>query len=99
MNAGLQDKYRVERHDGRDAPGHKHAQCFMFVLDVTHDPAATAALSAYCDAAVTQRPQLVLDLYQSMGWSEHSPTYRLALSQISPRCDAACSSAEPVLPN
>lgn len=44
---GLYEKFRVERTDGRSAPGEKHADCEYFVLDLTHDPHALPALEAY----------------------------------------------------
>lgn len=43
-------KYEVRRTDGTDAPGGKHHGCALFVLDLTHDRAARAALRAYIDS-------------------------------------------------
>lgn len=59
---GLGRKYHVVRLDGRDKPDEHHHGCSLFVLDLTHDPAARAALIAYCAAARVARPALVQDL-------------------------------------
>lgn len=59
---GLGRKYHVVRLDGTDGTGGKHHGCDLFVLDLTHDPAARAALIAYCAAAYRARPALVADL-------------------------------------
>lgn len=59
---GLHAKYRVERLDGRSAPGEKHHGCYYFVLDVDHDPYAVPALQAYVDACGIDYPKLALDL-------------------------------------
>lgn len=59
---GLYDKYTVTRLDGRDRPGEKHDGCRYFVLDVTHDPYAPAALRAYVEACRAERPALAADL-------------------------------------
>lgn len=48
---GLYGKFRIERTDGKSAPGEKHDGCFYFVLDVAHDPHALPALAAYADSA------------------------------------------------
>lgn len=47
---GMYLKYHVYRADGTDRPGGKHHGCQLFVLDVTHDPYAKAALQAYAQA-------------------------------------------------
>lgn len=59
---GLYNKFRVERTDGSSAPGGKHHGCDYFVLDLTHDPYAVAALLAYADACDAAYPQLASDL-------------------------------------
>ncbi len=59
---GLLHKYDVVRTDGSSAPGGKHDSCAYFVLDMTHDPHAQPALTAYADDAEQQRPSLVADL-------------------------------------
>lgn len=46
-DAKIHGKYRVERTDGSSEPGGKHHECVYFVLDVTHDEHAIAALRAY----------------------------------------------------
>lgn len=59
---GLYDKFRVQRVDGADAPGGKHEGCEYFVLDVTHDPHAQAALMAYAQSCKLTHPKLSADL-------------------------------------
>ena len=45
---GLYDKYEIRRNEGGDVePGDKHYKCRYFVLDLTHDPLAKAAIIAY----------------------------------------------------
>lgn len=44
---GLYKKFRVERTDGRSAPGEKHHGCDYFILDMMHDRHALAAIAAY----------------------------------------------------
>lgn len=60
---GLFWKYVVKRNDGKDAPGEKHAECDLFVLDLTHDPFARQAILAYIYACQEEYPQLALDLF------------------------------------
>jgi hypothetical protein len=59
---GLYPKFQVFRADGRDAPGHKHDRCGYFVLDLTHDPHASAALKAYANALPKEFQALAIDL-------------------------------------
>jgi hypothetical protein len=59
---GLYRKYDVRRTDGSDAPGGKHHGCDYFVLDVSHDQAARAALAAYAGAIKATHPQLADDM-------------------------------------
>lgn len=47
---GIYDKFTVTRNDGKDAPGEKHENCQYFVLDLTHDPHAPAAIKAYAES-------------------------------------------------
>jgi hypothetical protein len=61
-NVGLVHKYRVERTDGSSAPGGKHTDCEYFVLDLTHDKHAKAALLAYAASCRVEYPQLAEDL-------------------------------------
>lgn len=59
---GLYQKFRVERTDGRSAPGEKHAECRYFVLDLDHDEFALPAVEAYADACESAHPELAADL-------------------------------------
>ena len=59
---GLYRKFDVRRVDGSDAKGKRHHGCSYFVLDVTHDPFAAAALDAYADACDQALPALAADL-------------------------------------
>ncbi|MGE5523418.1 MAG: hypothetical protein ACM3SS_06875, partial [Rhodospirillaceae bacterium] len=59
---GLYHKFNVERTDGSSAPGGKHHGCDYFVLDMTHDAFAKAALTAYADACEKEYPLLADDL-------------------------------------
>ena len=56
------NKFRVERTDGKSAPGEKHDGCFYFVLDLDHDPHARPAIAAYADACERTHPTLAADL-------------------------------------
>lgn len=57
---GLYDKFNVTRTDGD--PDKRHISCQYFVLDVTHDPYANAALLAYEMACKKEYPLLAKDL-------------------------------------
>lgn len=60
---GLYAKYcKIERTDGRSAPGEDHEDCDYFVLDITHDPFALPALHAYANACESEYPELANDL-------------------------------------
>lgn len=59
---GLYRKYEVRRVDGSSEPGGKHAACEYFVLDLTHDPHANAALLAYVESCEQEYPKLAQDL-------------------------------------
>lgn len=59
---GLYEKYTVTRNDGSSEPGGKHHGCEYFVLDLTHDPHASAALRAYADSCAADYPLLAADL-------------------------------------
>ena len=61
-NKGLYQKFRVTRTDGRSEMGHKHAGCKYFVLDLTHDTHAPAAIRAYADSCRDEYPALAADL-------------------------------------
>jgi hypothetical protein len=69
-NRGLYGKFRVERTDGRSAPGEKHYGCRYFVLDLDHDEHAPAALIEYALSCQDEFPNLASDLLRMM----HEPT-------------------------
>ncbi len=54
----LQQKYYVERIDGRDLMGGDRLDSKYFVLDYVHDPYAIPALEAYALACYKQFPVL-----------------------------------------
>lgn len=64
---GLFRKFVVTRIDGSDHPGGKHCGCEYFVLDVTHDLHAKAALRAYAESCKTTHQQLSVDLFKRYG--------------------------------
>ena len=64
---GLFNKFIVTRTDGKSAPGQKHDGCDYFVLDITHDPHAQAALAAYANSCEADYPLLARDLRQKAG--------------------------------
>lgn len=61
---GLYNKFRVERTDGKSAPGEKHHECDYFVLDMDHDEHARAAIEAYVKSLedAKEYPALAADL-------------------------------------
>lgn len=59
---GLYGKFTVTRTDGKSAPGQKHDGCEYFVLDVTHDTHAHAALKAYAASCEAAYPLLAHDV-------------------------------------
>lgn len=59
---GLYEKFNILRTDGSSLPGGKHFECDYFVLDVTHDPHARAALKTYADSCRADYPLLAADL-------------------------------------
>lgn len=59
---GLYDKYSVTRTDGSDTAGGKHEDCCYFVLDLTHDPFAYAAVVTYARKCADKYPGLADDL-------------------------------------
>lgn len=70
MNAreqGLYPKFNVTRTDGRDAPGEKHHGAEYFVLNMSTDPHAIPALSAYAEACREEYPALAADLSRTIG--------------------------------
>ncbi len=64
---GLYDKYKlIWRADGQSGPGQKHDGCRYFVLDLTHDDHAQAALAAYADSCEADYPNLAADLRSAL---------------------------------
>jgi hypothetical protein len=62
VTRGLYHKFNIERTDGKSAPGEKHHGCDYFVLDLSHDEFAYAALQAYVSACKRKYPLLAEDL-------------------------------------
>ena len=60
-NTGLYRKFNVSRVDGRDAPGGDRHGAEYVVLDMTYDPNARAALTAYAAACAVEYPKLAAD--------------------------------------
>lgn len=63
---GLYRKFDVYRTDGSSRPGAKHHNCEYFVLDLSHDKHAEAALRAYADSCAGEFPRLAADLRQKL---------------------------------
>jgi len=61
-NTGIYCKFHVERVDGTSGQGKKHYGCEYFVLDLTHDPYAKAAILAYAGSCESIYPLLARDL-------------------------------------
>lgn len=59
---GMYQKYEVRRTDGSSEPGGKHDGCQYFVLDLTHDKYAGAAMMAYSRACYQDFPALSNEL-------------------------------------
>ncbi len=59
---GVFHKFDIRRVDGSDQRGGKHYGCRYFVLDMTHDAHAPAALLAYADSCSDTHPYLAADL-------------------------------------
>ena len=59
---GLFRKYEVKRIDGTDQGSGKHAGCEYFVLDISHDKHAHAALTAYALSAMSTNCDLARDM-------------------------------------
>lgn len=59
---GMYNKFYIERMDGQSAMGCKHDGCDYFVLDVTHDQHAKAALAAYANSCKADYPELAKDI-------------------------------------
>ncbi len=59
---GVFRKFDVRRMDGQHKEGCKHYECEYFVLDVTHDQHAKAALAAYAQNCSVTHPVLSKDM-------------------------------------
>lgn len=59
---GIYQKYSVQRVDGSSLPGGKHEGCDYFVLDLTHDAHARAAILAYARSCKLTHPKLSEEL-------------------------------------
>lgn len=59
---GLINKFTVIRNDGKSSEGQKHHGCRYFVLDLDHDPHASAAILAYAESCKEEYPLLAMDL-------------------------------------
>lgn len=81
---GVYRKFDVRRTDGSSEPGEKHHGCEYFVLDVTHDPHARAALAAYASAVEATHPTLAADMRDRYGLAQQPSPDRMreALEQI-----------------
>lgn len=63
---GIYNKFYVERTDGKSRLGEKHHECEYFVLDLTHDKFAKAALKAYADECENEYPLLAEDIRKKL---------------------------------
>lgn len=84
---GLFRKFEVYRTDRQDVPDGKHPNCDYFVLDVTCDPHAKAALAAYAAAVAATHPQLAADMRRRYGLEGPTDTARLDFIAKRARCD------------
>ena len=64
---GVYKKFHVYRCDGSSAPGERHENCPVFVLDLVHDPHAVPALRAYAESCRRTHPQLAIDIWNTVG--------------------------------
>lgn len=64
---GMFRKFEVRRVDGSDLPGGKHHGCRYYVLDLTHDQYAAAAMRAYAAACRATHPDLAADIEAEFG--------------------------------
>lgn len=55
---GVFRKFEVYRVDGSSAKGRKHFGCEYFVLDLSHDPHAAAAMTVYGQSCAKTHPVL-----------------------------------------
>lgn len=63
---GLFDKYYIRRTDEQDAPGCRHDNCELFVMDITHDIHAQDAMLFYARQVAAIKPQLALDIMEKV---------------------------------
>ncbi len=82
ISRGLYEKFRVERNDGRSAPGEKHANCEYFVLDLTHDPHALPALTAYAESCKESHPVLSQELESMCALMRSRKTWKQICQQM-----------------
>lgn len=61
---GVFKKFEVLRMDGSHLPGRKHEGCNYFVLDLTCDPHAKAAMLAYAEACKETHPVLSAEIFE-----------------------------------
>lgn len=59
---GLFQKFDVRRTDGSDSISGKHQGCEYFIIDISHDQHAKAALLAYAESCKETHPQLSKDM-------------------------------------
>lgn len=74
---GLYRKFTVLRTDGKDFPGKKHCGCEYFVLDLTHDSHAIAAIRAYAESCKFTYPQLSRELRSKLDVMEERERHRV----------------------
>jgi hypothetical protein len=67
----LQQKYYVDRIDGRDLPGGDRVDSKYFVLDYIHDPYSIAALEAYAFACYKDLPNLAEEIRTLVAGLKH----------------------------
>lgn len=70
---GLYRKFKVTRTDGSSRKGQKHYGCQYFVLDLTHDKFAKAALASYAQACQFEYPVLSQELFEFVTGMNLSP--------------------------
>ena len=70
---GLFRKFEVNRVDGSDQPGGKHFGCRYYVLDLTHDQHAPAAMRAYAAECRSTHPHLADDIEREFGAAQAQP--------------------------
>lgn len=79
---GLFRKFNVSRVDGSDVHGGKHYGCRYYVLDLTHDQHAPAAMRAYAAACRATHPKLAADIEAEFGSAAAADAGRLTDREI-----------------